>query len=177
MNKIFYSILLFAGVCIAVAACSSGAYVANPAANANGSINPLNPLKYNQFTWAGTAEFSVNINGSQWVADTAYVAFVDSLQTNYVYAQKGSNLVKMWLSNVWGGNVYNMGFKVYSCIAQYTDSISSISGYYISALGNSGEFCMNTNDSIAFNGQFYFQGVNSIGTVYNFSNGYFNLTK
>jgi len=176
MNKIFYSILLFVGVCIAVAACSSGAYVANPAANANGSINPLNPLKYNQFTWAGTAEFSVNINGSQWVADTAYVAFVDSLQTNVVFAQKGKSIIVMDLSNVWGGNVYNMGNKVYSCYAAYSDSLYSPTPYE-SALGNSGEVCMNVNDSIAFNGQFYFQGVSPTGTVYNFSNGYFNLTK
>jgi len=176
MNKIFYSILLFVGVCIAVAACSSGAYVANPAANANGSINPLNPLKYNQFTWAGTSKFSVSINGTTWSTDSAYYYWNDSLQTNQIFAYNGKNYIVMDLSNVWAGNVYNMGYKVYSCYAAFYDSLYSPTPYE-SALGNSGEVCMNVNDSIAFNGQFYFQGVSPTGTVYNFSNGYFNLTK
>src|ERR1035438_9602722 len=56
MNKIFYSLLLFAGVCIAIAACSSGAYVANPSANANNSVNPLN---YREIGIAGDPEHVV----------------------------------------------------------------------------------------------------------------------
>src|SRR4051812_49326598 len=111
MNKGFFTILLVAGLAYICGSCSSGAYVANPTSNANGSINPLNPLKPDQFTWAGTGnKVSLTINGSPWSSDSAYYFWYDSIQTNVVTAfGKDGKILSLMLKDVWAGNLYNMG--------------------------------------------------------------------
>jgi hypothetical protein len=192
MNKLFSSVLLFAGVCTALYSCSNGEYSANPSSNANGSINPLTPLTSSQFTWGGTDPMSANINGSYWVADTAGFA-LDSLFANELVgynAGKGSSLA-FYLSDVWGGNLYNMGYHKYNLYGVYVDFTDSTSGNvfsnkasvtssphnYYSYIGNSGEVKITENDSAYIKGLFYFQGVNSKGQIVNVTNGYFKIAK
>lgn len=175
MNRIFYALLLLAGI-YGIASCSNGDYSANPASPQAGSINPLNPLTKNQFTWGGTNPVSADINGVHWVADAASFA-LDTSGANVIIATKGVNIMMFYLRNVWSGNLYDMGYKVSSRYASYIDSASSLSGYYFSYLGNSGEVYMVENDSAIIKGMFYFQGVTTDGKLINVSNGYFNIAK
>lgn len=175
MGKTGYVVLFFAGLLLALMSCSSGAYVANPSTNANNSINPLNPLKASQFTWTGSGLFSMNIDGNPWVADTAYTYYSSTTQTNVVVATKGKSIVYMYLANVWTGTVYNMGFKTYTCLTEYMDSLGA--PVFQSALGNSGEFYMVKNDTLNFDGKFYFQGISTDSSISNFTNGVFTLLK
>jgi hypothetical protein len=178
MKRILSSLLLLAGISYGVASCSSGAYVANPSSNANGSINPLKPLKAGEFTWSGTDPVSLSLNGAPWVADTAYFFYIDSAGTNLVWAKNGNKVLYLLMKNTWSNNVYNMGFKQYDVLGIYMDSFSASSGgWYQSALGNSGEVYMIENDSARITGKFYFQGVNASGAINNVTNGYFNISK
>jgi len=186
MKRILYSLLILAGMWVSFAACNSGAYVANPTGGANTSINPLNPLKANQFTWSGTAPFSAVINGNQWNADTASFNFSDTTGTNILMARKGNSYFMIALQDVYAINVYNMGFKTYNRYAWYVDSLNLGSGfyyasvapnYYVSYLGNSGEVFITENDSAFIKGEFYFQGVNGSGDVISVNNGYFYIAK
>ena len=83
----------------------------------------------------------------------------------------------MELQNVWGGSVYNMGYKQYDKYALWTDSLGYSAGYYQSVLGNSGELYMTANDSVNFCGKFYFQAIDGAGHIDNITNGDFKLTK
>jgi hypothetical protein len=180
MNKAFYPIVLFITICVAISACSNGDYNANPSSNANGTINPLNPLNASQFTWTGTGKVSANINGSPWVADSAQYYLIDSTGTNAIVAVKGKQVLYMYFKSTWTGNVYNMGFKQYNELGEWldnTDSVYDALYYYQSALGNSGEMYMVLNDTANFNGKFYFQAVNGKGGITNFTNGAFSLKK
>jgi len=173
MRKILYYILLTGMACGAFQACNTGGnYDASPSSNGNSSINPLNPLTAAQFTWTGTSPVSGNINGSPFVADTAYYAFIDTTGFNYIYAKIGSKYLFLDLFEVYPGTIYNMGYHQYDILGTWVDSLG-----YQSALGNSGELDMITNDSVTFSGRFYFQGVNSYGAIINITNGYFNLSK
>ena len=179
MKKLLYSILVCAAVGSLFASCSNGDYVANPNSNANQSVNPLNPLKSSQFTWTGSKPLSVYVNGSPWVADTAYYGFNDSSGTNIIVGWKGHQYLQLNLSNVYGGSIYTMQLKTYNVIATWydIDSIFSVNSEYTSLLGNSGEIKMIENDSAKMVAQFYFQGVNGYGGVSNFSNGYLEINK
>ena len=181
MNKILYTVLLFAGICLTASSCSNGDYTANPSSAANNSVNPLNPLTKSQFTWSGNDPVSCNINGSPWVADTAWYV-IDSGGQNVIYAFKDSfrQRLVLYLVNTWTDNLYNMGFNQYNTSATWVprvDSIGSYAGVYSSALGNSGELYMIENDSAIIKGKFYCQEVNGAGDIINFTNGWFNLKK
>lgn len=187
MKKVLYTMLFCTGLASALTSCSNGEYTANPSSNANGSINPLTPLTSSQFTWSGTEPMSADINGVHWVADGG--AFTqDSLFTNQMVGTKSDGTtMALLLANVWGGNLYNMGYHVYDKFGLYIDSLgpdplkspnaANAAHYYISYLGNSGEVKVLENDSAYIKGVFYFQGVNSKGQIINVTNGYFKLPK
>jgi hypothetical protein len=180
MKKLLYSILFCAGITGLLASCGGKDYLANPSSNANASVNPLNPLTSSQFTWTGTAPLTVYVNGAPWTADTAIYSFIDSSGTNYILGWKGKQYLALYLTQVYGGgNIYNMQLKTYNTIGVWydLDSISSINSEFTSLLGNSGEIKVIENDSAKMVAQFYFQGVNGYGGVYNFSNGYLSINK
>jgi len=195
MKKVLYSILLFTAVLGVLSACNNGDYNSNLSSNANGSINPLNPLKIDEFTWGGNDPMSADINGSHWVADAAYFQ-LDTFGRNLIIGIKGPQMMAFILNDVWSNNLYNMGYKVEKRMGMYfagVDSTMAASGdlwgvvggsstansavVFTSYLGNSGEIKMVENDSVRIKGQFYFQAVNSSGAVMNITNGYFNVAK
>jgi hypothetical protein len=190
MKKALYSLLLLAGITVALTSCTNGDYTANPSSNANGSINPLLPLTSSQFTWSGTDPMSCDINGTHWVADAAYFS-VNPLVSNRIQGIKGSDStaseICLSLNDVWKDNLYNMGYHIYNRWGAYytfafgdpfAEPSTDIAPFiYYSHLGNSGEIKILTNDSASIKGQFYFQGVNSKGQVMNITNGYFNISK
>jgi hypothetical protein len=179
MSKSFFTILFVAGIAYMCGSCNSGAYVANPSSNANGSINPLNPLKAEQFSWAGTGnKVSLNINGTPWSTDSAYLGWYDSIQAHIITAfGKDGRILSLELKDVWAGNVYNMGYKQYNRMGSWVDSFNHRPDAFSSVLGNSGGLYMITNDSLTFTGKFYFQSVDSAGNVDNITNGSFILPK
>jgi hypothetical protein len=181
MKRILSIIALLAAVGYGLQSCSSGAYQANPSSNANGSINPLKPLTAKQFTWTGTgAKVSLNINGAPWSTDSASIFWYDSLQTNIVFASGGGKVLIMYIKAGWANNVYNMGYKQYDYLAQWADDSATFVSpglLFQSALGNSGELYMTANDTLHFDGKFYFQGANSKGQIDNITNGVFTLLK
>lgn len=183
MNKILYSILLSASVLVGMASCSNGDYVANPDSNGNNSVNPLNPLTAADFVWSGNDPVSCKINGSLWVADTAFY-FLDTSGANNIYAFKDSFRQEMvfHLLNTWSGNLYNMGHLQYNTMVTWipnTLNFLDTGGAYLSTLGNSAELYMIANDTINanFTGKFYAQTVNAKGDIVNLSDGYFNVPK
>jgi Family of unknown function (DUF6252) len=178
MRNALYSILMLTGLCYGLTSCSNGDYIANPNSNANGSINPLKPLKASEFTWSGTDNISLTINGSPWLADST-VWYTDTTGTNVILGKKDKDMIVIYCRNSWAGNLYNMGYNCYDRIAQWinTDSFYSAGSYYQSSLGNSGELLMVAYDSVHINGKFYFQGVNSHNQIINITEGYFNLPK
>lgn len=179
MKKILYTLLLISGGAIALQSCNNGDYTANPDTNANTSINPLNPLSADDFTWGGSDPFSANINGSPWQAEVAQFAY-DTLGNSYVIATKGTSMFRMTLNSVWAGNLYDLPWKtVTDRYVVYTDSAGTggPGSYYYSNLGNSGRVFINRNDSAQFLGRFYFQGVNAYGKVINITDGYFKIDK
>ncbi len=183
MKKKLYYTLLAVSVALVFNACSNGAYIANPSANANLCINPLNPLKPSQFSWSGTTPVSATINGHSWVADS--VGWVLDTGFNYIYAKKGNNVLMLGMRGVYSSSLYSLGYQHYETYAWYTDSMpgsfSSFSynnpKFYISSLGNSGEVYIAENDSAFIKGEFYFQGKNNKGDIICIDNGYFNIAK
>lgn len=195
MKKVLYSILFLSAVFGVLSACNNGDYNANPGSNANGSINPINPLKSSEFTWAGTDPMSADINGAHWVADAAYFQ-LDTFGRNLIVGVKGPQMMAFILSDVWTNNVYNIGYKISNRMGLYWTGIDSTMGTsgdiwsYIGAsstahadfifssyLGNSGEFKLVENDSLHIKGLFYFQAANNSGAITNITNGYFNVRK
>ena len=177
MKNFVYYIFVFTCLSFFVA-CSNGDYVANPATNANGSINPLHPLTSSDFTWSGKDPLSANVNGTYFEAKD-YIYTFDSGR-NMIFASNGAKAFYLFLKDVWKGNLYNMGYKQYDISGYYTDSFGDANSYYFSDLGNSGGLYMLKNDTVLggyISGLFYFQGINSRGQVINISNGYFNVQK
>jgi hypothetical protein len=172
MRKFFCAILLLSSICIMDSCSSGGAYDANPSSPANQSVNPLNPLKASQFTWSGSGKFSANINGSPWVADTAYV-YLSSGGVGNIYAQQYSTGTSFIIHypNSYAGNLYNMGFGQ-DRYAIFTDSLGS----YYSTLGNSGELNVTLTGSDTLQAKFYFQGINSTDSnLINVNDGFINI--
>ncbi len=179
MNRIVFSLLLISCIAFSMGACNSGAYVANPGSSASGSVNPLNPLKADQFSWASsTHKVSLNYNGTPWSTDSiVYFGYVDTLHTNVLIAAGDGKILYLYVQYGWSKTIYNMGFKQYNNFAYWVPDSISVYSPYVSALGNSGELYMTANDTLNFDGMFYFQAVNAKGAIVNISNGVFNLTK
>jgi len=183
MKKILYSILFFAGTCLAFAACSSGDYNANPSSNANNSVNPLQPLDSAQLssyvTTAGPSTISASINGSGWSSDSLSGWLLDSTGTNIITGISGKTAILLYLKNVYATNIYNMGYNNHITYGHYTnnDSAALPVNAYWSYVGNSGEVQILENDPVYIRGTFYFQGINSTGDVINVTNGYFYIKK
>lgn len=181
MKKAFLPVLLFISACFAISACSNGDYIATPGTNANGSVNPLRPLKPEEFNWAGAGNFSVKINGGGLISTDSAWWFIDTSGANRVVAFiNGSGYFNFYLKDTYAGNLYNMGFEQYNTSAQFlgpVDSGTVFFDYYESARGNSGGLWMLTNDSLTFSGKFYCQMVNSKGNVVNLSEGTFAMSK
>lgn len=181
MKKILRTALLISGISFLLYSCSNGDYIANPNSNANGSINPLNPLTTSQFTWPALGKFSASINGAQWVADTAWF-YLDTTGAFVITAYRDSMRQNFRLSllETWAGSLYNMGYKQYNINGiYYVVDTSFKTGFdvYYSFLGNSGELYMQQNDTAIIQGRFYFQGVNNNNAIDNITNGYFNVHK
>ncbi|MCF8450310.1 MAG: hypothetical protein K9G49_10620 [Taibaiella sp.] len=181
MKKIFHTVLCCL-VILGLNACSNGDYNADPASNANGAVNPITPLTPTQFTWTGDEPMSADINGNRWKADNATWA-LDTNGANIVLGTKDNSPIRLsfYLSDVWGdvngGNTYSMEWKDYDRFGLYTDSMSIIEGGFYSYLSNSGGIKILRNDSVVFQGLFYFKGVSPTGKVVNISNGYFKIDK
>ena len=175
MKNLFYSIALAAAAVMLLNSCSSGVYDANPSSVANQSINPLNPLKANQFTWSGSIPFSAVVNGALWVADTAWT-YIDTSGAGNIeavkYATDGVFLIHY--PNSWGGNLYNMGYEQ-PRTALFADSVGGKYEVYYSVLGNSGELYLTKNVTDTLIGKFYFQGVGPDSTLVNITDGYIDL--
>jgi hypothetical protein len=176
MKKIFYSILLFSGLCLAANSCSNGVYTANPAGSANNSVNPLKPLTSSQFTWANTGVVSGDVNGVHFSADTAGW-FLDSSGTNIITGLSGGKGFVFLLNNVYAVNLYSLSYDVFNTQVAWTDTFGNLNDYYYSYYGNSGEVKITENDSAYIKGLFYFQGVTKDGRLVTVSNGSFNIAK
>lgn len=174
MKKIIYA-LAVAGISV-LASCSNGDYKASPDNNANGSVNPVSPLTSSEYTWNGQDPVSADINGAHWQADVAYFS-LDSTWANILVASKGSQIMYFRLADVWGGNIYDLGYKVPNRYIVWTDSVDGTYTAFASNLGNSAGLKVNQNDSAVIKGQFYAKAVSTSGKVVNISNGYFKLNK
>ncbi len=179
MKNLFYSILLVTGVACVVASCSKGAYNANTAANANGSINPLTPLTTpDQFNWIGSGQdpMSATINGVGWKASYATWS-LDTFGGNVIKGYLGGQIMYLYLNQVYQGNIYPMGYHDYLQSGSWSDSVGGAYLSYYSYYGNSGEVYITHNDSAYIQGLFYFKGITGSGQVTTVSNGYFKLNK
>jgi hypothetical protein len=174
MNKSLY-LILFACVCF-FASCSNGDYLANPTANSNNGINPITPLESDEFTWSGNDPVSADINGAHWIADWSYYT-IDSTWANIITAGKGSQVMYIYLRDVWKDNLYDIGYKVPSRYIKWSDSVNHEYVTFYSNLGNSGAVFMTRNDSAGIAGKFYFTGVSLSGQVINLTNGHFSREK
>lgn len=185
MKKIFYSILFFAAAGLAFSACSTGDYNANISSAANNSVNPLAPLDsaaLSAFVTSGKPSFiTATINGSPWSSgDSATGWFLDDTTgTNIISGISGGQGLVLFLANVYAVNIYKMGYnnKVTYAVWDQVDTSTLPAFAYFSYLGNSGEVQILENDNTAIRGTFYFQGINSTGSVINVSNGYFYVLK
>lgn len=158
------------------ASCSNGDYQASPTSNANNSINPLNQLKAEDFTWSGTDPVSLDINGAHWVADFA-IWGIDTLG-DYIYASKGKNTLFISMNDSWPGNLYTLANKNGKRWGYWTDSTNTGYQVYFSDLGNSGQLYMKNNDTAYIKGLFHFKGVSKYeNKVVNITNGYFKIHK
>lgn len=178
MKNVFYSILLFAGICGVFAACTGGAYNASPTSNANFVINPLTPLTQSQFTWgvgSKVGAMGAVINGVPWATNNVF--WIDTSGPNEVYGVLGSQVIHLHLNNVYGGNIYPMGFKLYEQNGSWSDSVGSVYNIYQSINGNSGEAYITENDTTYIRGMFYFEGITNAGQIAAVNNGYFNIKK
>ncbi len=178
MKKIFYSILLVAGIGCVVASCSKGAYNANTAATANGAINPLTPLNISQFDWiaSGREPMSANIDGVPWTASYATWA-LDTFGGNMIVGYLGSKVMYLYLNQVYQGNIYSMSYHDYLTSGSWSDSVGNAYMSYFSYNGNSGEVYITHNDSLYIQGMFYFKAISESGKLSVISNGYFKLNK
>ena len=178
MKNLFYSILLFAGVCFAAASCSKGAYNASTDSNANGGVNPLSPLTASQFDWIGSGKdpMSANINGVGWTAGSATWA-LDTVGGNIIIGHLGGQVMNLYLNQVYGGGVYSMSYHDYLTSGTWSDSVGGAYYSYASYYGNSGEVYITHNDSSYIQGLFYFKGITSSGQIVSITDGYFKLNK
>ncbi len=183
MKNTFYTLLMVAGVCFTLGACSSGEYNANPSSPANQSINPLAPLDSAGFNWAssGVRPLSATINGAGWVAKDSLGGwfFDDSTGADVIYGVSGLQGIKLYLLGAYAGKIYSLGYHEYKTWGLYTDVDTSLAAghAYYSYFGNSGEVQILQNDIHAIVGMFYFQGATSTGNVVNVTNGYFSCNK
>ncbi len=179
MKNIRYAILFCAFV-VGLVSCNNGDYIADPASNGNGAVNPITPLTSSQFTWFNpNVELSAKINGAYWEAD--YVTFgIDTAGSNVIVGYKNSDpvTVSLYLRDVWGpDNVYPMEWENYSRYGVYLNGLSSVDGGYFSYLSNSGGLKITANDTDVIKGMFYFKGVSANGKVVNLSDGVINIIK
>jgi len=179
MKNVFYTILLFGCIaCGLFAACTGGAYNANPGSNSNYVVNPLEPLKASQFTWSVPSTFGSMggvINGTPWVA--SITSYTYTAGANILQGSTGSQIMYIYLKNTWAGNLYSMGYKQYNSYCNWSDSVGGQYNVYSSTLGNSGEVNMLINNNDTISGQFYCEGITNSGDIVAINNGYFNLKK
>ncbi len=178
MKNLLYSILLFAAIGLALASCNKGAYNANTDSVANGGVNPLTPLTAPQFNWlsSGKDPMSANINGTPWTAATATWA-LDTTGSNVIIGYLGSQVMYLYLNQVYAGNIYQMSYNDYATSGRWSDSVGSAYYSYYSYLGNSGEVYITHNDSAYIQGLFYFKGLTPSGKIVSVTDGYFRLLK
>ncbi len=178
MKNVFYSILLFSCICIGFAACTGGAYNASPSSNANYVINPLTPLTQSQFTWgvgSTVGAMGAVINGVPWATNN--VSWGLDTGANVLHGILGSQIMYLYLKNVYTGNIYPMSYHQYNQSCTWSDSVGSTYNVYPSYYGNSGEVYITLNDSLSIQGMFYCEGITSTGQITAINNGYFNISK
>jgi hypothetical protein len=185
MKKTYCFILFLAVACLAFSACTTGDYNANPSSAANNSVNPLQPLDSAQMssfvTSAGPSTISATINGSPWSSGDSSTGWFlnDTTGTNVLAGYSGNQGIILYLTSVYAVNIYGLGYQNKTTYAVWSANDSSalpVNAYY-SYLGNSGEVQILENNNAFIKGTFYFQGINSAGTVVNVTNGYFNIAK
>ena len=178
MKKLLFSIMAVCGACTFFA-CSNGDYNVNTDAVANTNINPLNLLDYAGFNWTGTDVISANVNGVNVV--------IDSIHSNFVLSSDGTNVITgylgvshgfaFYLKDVYGGNIYPMGYTITNRYAQWSDSIGAPKTYF-SFFGNVGQIQVLRNDPLRLIAKFHFQALDKLGgTVYAINNGWINIHK
>ena len=177
MKKIFYSILLVACIGLTFAACSNGAYVANPSSSTNSGASPLLPLTLSQMQYTGTAPFSADINGSHWVAANTY--FTYNAGVSVITATFDSTQFYLHLKNVYNNGLYDMSYADYTNFCVWCANIVDTNQSFTSYWGNSGEVHIIQDYDTAqyIQGTFYFKGVTRAGKVVSVQNGYFYLPK
>jgi len=178
MKNVFYSILLFAGICCAFFACSKGAYNADTSSGVNNIVSPLTPLDSAGFTWlnTGSSPMSADINGVHWVAGYGTWA-LDTVGGNKIYGVLGGKVMYLYLNQVYQGNIYPMAFHDSLQSAIWSDSLNGGYNSYYSKYGNSGEVQILVNNATTIEGLFYFKGITTEGQVVAVTNGYFKLPK
>ena len=157
-------------------ACSNGDYNTNAGSVASSSANPLNQLDSAGFNWTGTDPLSAKINGQLVVFDSATTNYSFSLGVNAVLGIKGIQGLILSLKDVYGDNIYNIGYQQYTHYGCWYDTLTSPTAQYVSYNGNVGQVLVLRNDT-RFIGKFYFQGKNAKGELLNVSEGWFNVPK
>ena len=178
MKKVFYTILLLAGLSAAFAACS-GTYNANPSSNANGVVNPLTPLTAAQFTWGvGSTVGSMGgvINGVAWTTNNVSYGFDTGI--NSVIGVLGSQIMTLQCLHGYAGNIYPIAYgDTKHNTLTWSDSVGGSYYQFYSYYGNSGEIYVTENDSAFFKGMFYCEVLTPGGQITAINNGYFNIAK
>ena len=138
----------------------------------------MNLLTADDFNaWNGVAPFSATVNGvgHQSVAGGTTYGFAGGY--NIIKAFSGpKNYFYLKLTNVYAGNVYNMGSFDIERTCFYKDSVNGIT--YYGNLGNVGQVYIIRNDSANITGKFHFQALSALnGSLINVASGYFNVNK
>ena len=180
MNRLSSLLLIAFGVIFI--GCTKAAYQADATGAANESVNPLNLLTKDEFTWSGTPPLSAKVNGVAFQAQQANFYFGFDTGNNRIYAYRGSDSVgfTLRLKDVYADNVYN--FQYGSTLRMGTYRSDSARGpLYYSYLGNVGQVYIVRNDTAApwtIEGKFHFQALTAInGKLINVSEGYFKFNK
>ena len=130
---------------------------------------------------AGPSTIIATINGSPWSSGESSTGWFldDTTGTNVIAGTSGNQGIVLYLTSVYAVNIYGMGYQNKTRYGVWSSNDSSalpVNAYY-SYLGNSGQVQILENDSAFIKGTFYFQGINSAGTVVNVSDGYFYIRK
>lgn len=178
MKKILFSII-FIATATTFFACNNGDYNANATSPANNSVNPLDVLDSAGFNWSGTDAVSAYVNGNFVHIDSTQAYFTFTGGANVINAYYGiSRGFSLHLEDVYGNNIYPMGYSITNRYITFSDSLATGPINYFSYYGNVGQVQIIRNDPTRIVGRFHFQGLDKInGTLINVSNGWFSLHK
>lgn len=177
MKTRLLSLLAFITI-ISITSCTQADYLADANDPANESVNPMNLLTADDFNaWDGTAPLSAKVNGVGYQALSSGTTYDFVAGFNIIKAYTNSkDYFYLKLSNVYAGNVYNMGSLEQDRTCYFKDSTNGVT--YYGNLGNVGQVYIIRNDSANITGKFHFQALSAMnGILVNVSSGYFNVNK